>query len=323
MTPSQISELNVSSFLSNVTSEETETQPNRLSSQYVLFTTIFFAIIAAVGIPGNSLVLAIVARLRETRAPCDLLVANICVADLAICVIAVPLRIIEVYRGWILGEVMCYIIVPLQDVFAAVSAVTHTAIAMFKYHAVATPFHAKMSEKQMKTGIVVTWITCYLATGAPITVFLSYEGDNECRVQFTSASHRTGYILFLVILFIVIPLFIECAAYTGIIYKLRANMVFQPSGFPQSIHSQRLRQTKRLIKMLMVMMLAFNVSWIPRGVIMVMVEFTPQRSTSPHFTKYVSKITLAMFYIKSVINPFILFSMSGRFRSNCFKEFRN
>ena len=191
----QISELNVSSFLSNVTSEETETQPNRLSSQYVLFTTIFFAIIAAVGIPGNSLVLAIVARLRETRAPCDLLVANIRVADLAICVIAVPLRIIEVYRGWILGEVMCYIIAPLQNVFVAVSAVTHTAIAMFKYHAVATPFHAKMSEKQMKTGIAVTWITCYLATGAPITVFLSYEGDNECRVQFTSASHRTGYIL--------------------------------------------------------------------------------------------------------------------------------
>ena len=68
--------------------------------------------------------------------------------------------------------------------------------------------------------------------------------------------------------------------------------------------------------MLMVLMLAFQVCYLPRGIIMLMQEFTPETTSKPDFL-YVELITLAMYYLKHVINPFILWAMSNDFRVGC------
>ena len=316
MISSQPTEINGSSLLSKAVPVSKETQPQSLSLQYVVLKTLFFATIATVGLIGNGLVLATVVRLRKIRAPCDLLVANICTADLGVSVFSAPLRIFEVYYGLVIGEAMCFILVPLQDVFSSVSVVTHTVIAVYQYRAVTSPFDAKTREKKVKWCLVVIWITCYLTTGASIAFFLSYNPLRGCQVVFTSGTHRIGYKMFLVVSIIILPLFIQCAAYLGVIHKLRAKNAFQLSHtLPDRISDKRLQQNKRLVKILMVMVLAFNLCYLPRGVIMVVTEFAPQASSSVGFG-YVNLITLAMFYIKSIINPFILIARSKRFRSN-------
>ena len=78
----------------------------------------------------------------------------------------------------------------------------------------------------------------------------------------------------------------------------------------------RERQNKRLVRMLIVLILAFQVSYLPRGVIMLIYEFSPETTANPDFL-YVELITLAMYYLKHVINPIILSAMSKDFRSGC------
>ena len=108
MIPSQLTKVNGSSLLPNATPVSKETQPQSLSVEYVVLKTLFFAAIAAAGLIGNGLVLATVVRLRKVRAPCDLLVASICLADLGVSIVAAPLRIFEVYNGLVIGEVLYF-----------------------------------------------------------------------------------------------------------------------------------------------------------------------------------------------------------------------
>ena len=58
--------------------------PDELQSQvYILLTTIFFSLIILVGLFTNSLVLVTLARWpMEMRIPCNILIGNICAADL-------------------------------------------------------------------------------------------------------------------------------------------------------------------------------------------------------------------------------------------------
>lgn len=103
----------------------TPSPTNDISTTFYIFTTLFFSLIIFFGLLGNSFVMATLIRWPDMRTAFNLLIANICLADLAVCLLAAPLRIIEIFRGWIFGDVMCYILTPLQDVFVAVSVITY------------------------------------------------------------------------------------------------------------------------------------------------------------------------------------------------------
>ena len=291
--------------------------PQGIPELYLLLTTLFFSLIVFTGLFGNSLVVATLVRKREMRTPCNLLIANICAADLAVCVLAAPLRIIEIYRGWLFGDVMCYILTPLQDVFTAVSVVTHTVIALERHRAILAPFKPEMTLQRVKIAVLAIWIVCYLTAGVPMIGFLKNKlygnGLYYCIPDFTDIheGYRIAYEVYLVVLFIALPLVIQCAAYVGVIRELRAKNDDSSNNF-----DDRARQKRRPVRMLIVLMLTFQVCYLPRGVIMLMREFTPKTTSKPKFL-YVDLITLAMYYFKHVINPFILWAMSNNFRACC------
>ena len=79
---------NASRFPSNNALALTDETPEGQSQLYVLLTTLFFSFVIAVGLTGNSLVVATVARCREMRTPCNILIANICAAGLGVCLLS-------------------------------------------------------------------------------------------------------------------------------------------------------------------------------------------------------------------------------------------
>ena len=313
--------VNVSSLPTNATLTPTDTRAKGWPHWYVVLTTLFFSLIIAIGLFGNSLILATLARFREMRTPCNLLIGNICAADLAVCGIAAPLRIIEVYRGWIFGDVMCYILVPLQDVFVLVSIFSQTLIALERHRAIVAPFKSKNTLKGVKKAVFVIWIASYLMVGVPMIIFikntLGNSGYYYCLVHFISDAHQTTYMVYLVVISMVFPLLIQCAAYFSVIRVLKAkNELHLPSSLQKNILLLRVRQKKRLVRMLIVLMLAFQVCYLPRGVIMLMQEFSPEITSRPDF-EYVHLGTLAIVYVKHITNPFLLWAMSKDYRSGC------
>lgn len=317
--------VNTSSLPPNTTPAVTDDTPETLSQLYVTLTTLFFSLLIVVGLTGNSLVVATLSRWREMRTPCNLLIANICAADLGVCLLAAPLRIIEIYRGWLFGDVLCYILTPLQDVFVVVSVITQTVIALERHRAIVAPFKPKMTLHRVKMVVPGIWIACYVTSGVPMLIFLKNKlfpnGYFFCFPFFPSDGYKIAYEMYLVVLFITLPLVLQFAAYFDVIRALRAkneiqSRSYQPNSSMKKTLSDRARQKKRLVRMLIVLMLAFQVCYLPRGVIMLILEFSPETINKPEFP-YVELITLAMYYLKHVINPIILSAMSNDFRSGC------
>lgn len=317
--------VNGSGVAPNATLSPTDDQP--YSFLLRLLTTLFFSLIITTGLLGNSFVMATLTRWREMQTPCNLLIANICLADIAVCVLAAPLRIIEIFRGWIFGDVMCYVLTPLQDVFVVISVITHTVIALERHRAIVSPFKPKMTLKRVKTTVLVIWFASYVTAGLPMVIFLKNQlagdGNYYCFPVFNEDSYRIAYEMYLVVLFITSPLLLQCALYFDIIRVLKAKdeihvrcKSFKSNSSQRKFLNDRIQQKKRLVRMLIVLMVVFQICYLPRGVIMLMSEFIPDIITRTEFI-YVELITLAMFYLKHVINPLILWAMSNDFRAGC------
>ena len=280
--------VNSSNLSQSTTSVVTDGTPEGPSQSYFILTTIFFSFVIVVGLTGNSLVVATFSRWREMRTPCNLLIANICAADLGVCILAAPLRIIEIYRGWPFGEVLCYILAPLQDVFVVVSVVTHTVIALERHRAIVAPFKPKITLHRVKMAVPVIWITCYVTSGVPILILLqtklSPNGHFICYALFPSDGYKVAYEMYLVVFFIILPLVLQSAAYFNVILAvIRAKNEIQSmrnahqhNSSMERAFNERLRQKKLLVRMLIVVMLVLQVCYLPRGVIMLIHEFPPE-----------------------------------------------
>ncbi|EDO47100.1 predicted protein [Nematostella vectensis] len=294
------------------------------SEDIKLIATIFFSVISALGVTGNLLVIITLIRWREMRTPCNYLIANISAADLIVTLMLSPLRVVEQYtRGWIFGEVLCYVFAPLQDALVSVSVFTFTAIALERYRAIIHPFKPKLNKSQVKVLIALIWVFCYSGTGLPLAFFVTYAKKGQGYLCFAAIPKDCFYIfaLYLVIVFITLPLLLQMVCYGRVICALKAKDAIQKhdnsdSLVQREVSRQRLDKRRRLVKMLIVLMAVFHVCYVPRGVIMLITEFAPFLRHSIAFA-FADISTMLLYYIKHIMNPIILCWMSADFRG-CF-----
>ena len=291
-------------------------------SAYELLAPPLFTAIIIVGLIGNALLIHTVLRWKEMRTPCNYLIANNAVADLCVVVLAAPLRIVEVYHGWPLGELTCRLLAPTQDVFVVVSVLTYTLIAWERHRAVVKPFKAKLTLQNISIAAVIIWVASYLCTGLPIALCLSVvtiQGKPYCVASFGSDILRQLYKSYLVAFFIVLPLLLQTFAYSRLLHHLRRKDSFDKS-FRDSVRSDnrgrnsRKSKRRRLARVTIILIVFFQVCYIPRGVVMLLYEFARDITTKMYF-KYVDLVLLALYYVKHVINPIILFTVSTDFRT--------
>lgn len=305
---------------------------------YKIMVITFFSVIFAFGFVGNVSVLGSILKWKRLRNPCGLLLANIAVADLGVAVIAAPLRIADLYlRGWPFGEALCRFILPLQDVMVCVSVITHSTIAFERYRATVTPFKERLSTSKIKYVNLGIWLFCYVFAGLPLAIPLKVqplEGEPEC-FPIWSDLYRRVYEIYLVLVFIAAQLVIQSCAYVCIIRTLKTKsdiLVEVAEQTEKSLSSgnestsafnsrascgisvARVKSKRKLVRMLLVLVVAFQICHLPRGVTMLYREFADPASIGLTFD-YIDLVALALYYLKHVINPFILFTMSADFRS--------
>lgn len=320
---------------------------------YEIMVIAFFTVIFFFGFVGNVSVLGSILKWKRLRNPCGLLIANIAAADLGVAIIAAPLRIADLYlQGWPFGDALCRIILPLQDVMVCVSVITHSTIAFERYRATVTPFKTRLSSSKITYVNVGIWLFCYAFAGLPLAIPLKvqlFENTPYCFPDWSDL-YRRVYEIYLVVVFIVAQLIIQSYAYVSIIYTLKSKSdilvevseqtatSLTPGKAERSFSSRascagnlrvacvaRVKRKQKLVKMLLVLVIAFQICHLPRGVMMLYREFAHPSLINTTF-KYIDLVALALYYLKHVINPFILFTMSADFRSGivtictaCFK----
>lgn len=289
---------------------------------YNITLTILFSAVTFFGVLLNSIIVFTVYRCPEMRTPCNLLIVNIAVSDLAVASLAAPLRIIEVFVGWPFGGFLCHLLVPLQDLFVTVSVVTHTTIALERFRAIVRPLKTRLSLRNTKFIIFAIWPACYITASLPMAPLLKvreFKGMNVCAVEWRFELYRPIFEVYLVTVFIAIPLLIQTISYIKILKTLQTRLVplCALPGNGMLARAIQYRKRRRLIKTLAILVFAFQLCYIPRGVMMLIYEFGRNNFNETAFW-YANLLTLILFYLKHVMNPIILFATSMEFRrSNC------
>ena len=288
----------------------------------ILFSGVIFF-----GVLLNSIIVFTVYRWPEMRTPCNLLIVNIAVGDLAVASLGAPLRIIEAFVGWPFGNFLCSVLLPLLEMFVTVSVVTHTTIALERFRAIVRPLKTRLSLRNTKLVIFAIWPACYVASALPIAPVLKVQeidGLDRCYPQWPFELYRPIYQVYLVTLFIAVPLVIQTMAYFRIMKALQNRLTpMCAMALDRNILSRAIQYQKRrrVIKTLAIMVFAFQVCYIPRAVMLMFYEFGIKNVDWTSF-KYADLVILIIYYLKHVLNPIILFASSRDFqRWSCLQIF--
>ena len=258
--------------------------------------------------------------------PCNFFLMNIAIADLLVAIFLAPLRMADLFNGWPLGGFLCQFVGPIQDVIVCVSVVIHTLIAFERYRGIVTPFKPKLSLRKAKIATTCICCACYILIGLPLALVLRQVEDKDvkyCKALWPSITFRRVFEVYLVTVFTFLPLVIQTATYIKIVATIKkedkSTQTISRSGTVEQRRNQ-IRKKARLVRMLIILVVVFHVCLIPRGIFMLVYEFTSknyQQENRENFS-IAAMATIILYYLKHVLNPFILFAMSTDFRKNCF-----
>jgi len=124
----------------------------------------------AIGSFGNILLISAVARRKTLRTPRNAFVINLAVSDLLLCLVTIPLTLIEILNDhWPLGDsvVSCKAAGGFQAVSVFVSTISITAIAVDRYQLIVYPTKDLLKKIGAAAGVFFVWFLGFLLA-API-----------------------------------------------------------------------------------------------------------------------------------------------------------
>lgn len=286
-----------------------ESIPAHAIFQLIIFTTIFM-----VGFFGNCIVIYGVLQQGSAKTTSSIFIANLALSDLAVLVLSLPVGLLQELASWPFGELACKIFFPMGDVFLAVSIMTLTAIALDRYRTIVTPFKERFNKTQAKICVCVIWVCCYLAVGVPTSFILKLVSTNDVKICYPfwdSNTVRQIHKIFTACI-ATLPLFLIGYCYLRVVMALWKVRKIHRDCAKNSLTTIRLEQKRKLVKMLIIIVIAFSVCLLPYVAFALVLEFTGIERTPSVNVGLVA--VLSLFYANSAINPLILCMMSKDYR---------
>ena len=283
------------------------------------------SVLLIASLAGNSLLIFASLKSKITM---NVLIANIAASDLLLSIVHFPREIVARIKdsfafqlhGW-LGHVLCKICAFVTDVTVAVSTLSLILVAADRLVAVAFPSHyRRITVKKRRLLILSTWI---LAMAIHSPYFYTFRldtinGETFCITNwepaFNHKSTHTRYYTALLVTVLIVPLITVCILQTITLLKLRDNSM---ESFRTPIaNKRRTEKNKNLLKMSVVIALAFAFCWLPFIAYQFFLLFVP--SSIPYcslsftiFDRFVFLFSLC----HCIVNPCICFSFMHRIRS--------
>jgi len=171
--------------------------------------TIAYSLLIVVGMLGNLLVLVTILRSAEMRTARNVFIANLAVSDLCLCVITMPLTLVEVmFQRWQWGDnpIFCHLQSPLQGIFVIISSLSISAIAIDRCIVICCSTINNWSARFCLSLLPLIWLTggivssplgiyrrllstgeSLTATGYPfsdmVAMYTSYSGMNSSKME--------------------------------------------------------------------------------------------------------------------------------------------
>ncbi|XP_053155675.1 alpha-2Da adrenergic receptor-like [Hemicordylus capensis] len=172
--------------LHNVSTNQSQQAPTSLPYSPLAMALIMVAVltVALVTLIGNMLVVLAVYTSRALRAPQNLFLVSLAVADILVATLVIPFSLAnEVMGYWCFGSFWCSLYLSLDVLFCTASIMHLCAISLDRYWAVtrAARYNLKRSPRRIKCMIGAVWAIAAFVSLPPL--FKSTHQDWKCELH--------------------------------------------------------------------------------------------------------------------------------------------
>ncbi|XP_071768499.1 growth hormone secretagogue receptor a [Centroberyx gerrardi] len=302
--------------------------------------TVACTLLFLVGVVGNVMTILVVSKYRDMRTTTNLYLCSMAVSDLLIFLCMPPdLYRMWRYRPWRFGDALCKLFQFVSESCTYSTILSITALSVERYLAICFPLRAKalVTKRRVRALILVLWVVSLLSAG-PVFVMVGVERDymgpphnsssglnesglfleagdtRECKMtHYAVESGLMGAMVWLSSVFFFMPVF--CLT---VLYSLIGRRLWQRHRETNigSRVAHRDKSNRQTIKMLVVVVLAFVLCWLPFHVGRYL-QFRSLDAPSPLLSvlsEYCSLVSVVLFYLSAAINPILYNTMSWKYR---------
>ena len=286
--------------------------------------TIIYSILLLASLIGNSLLIyaSVKSNIRV-----GLMIANMAASDIMSSIVLFPREMVTSIKystafqlhGWI-GHVLCKICAFVTDVSIAVSTLSLILVAADRLIAVAFPAtYTKITAKKRRFLILSTWIVA-MAIHSPYFYTFRLEtinGETFCisnwEPAFNHESTHAQYYTALLVTVLIVPLITVCILQALILVKLKSDKLALSRTW--IANQKRMKRNKTLLKMSVMIALAFALCWLPFLVYQFLLLYLPN-SISRCSLSFEIFIQFAFLFslCHCIVNPCICFKFMHRVR---------
>lgn len=280
---------------------------------------ILYALVFLLGVTGNALVVFIVVRRRAMHTVFNVFLANLSVADVLICFLAVPFTPFSVLHNWVLGDVLCHVVPMTLGVTVHVSTMTSTAIAVNRYVIVVHPYRQKMTPASSVILVASIWVLSVLVS-LPLAVYQAVEWDERdgsvaCLEAWPSETSKQLFTVGSILLQYLVPcgVIVFCYVNVSVTLAARARTTIGSGRTDRSRVDMELTRNRRTNRMLIAMVSIFALCWMPLNVFHVVNDYSDVILQWKHF--YGAFLLAHLISMSSTVyNPFLYAWMNAGFR---------
>ena len=247
--------------------------------KYLLWSLrLAYSIIWLLGTFGNAVVCLAIVKRKRLQNSCNMFTFNLAFHDLILVAVYVPTQMIamENCHHWTLGNVMCHLVYIILPLSFSVSVGTLLAITADRYRAIVFPIKAKLSRKPVFIVIGVIWMVSAL-TVLPLVFVISLvspqPGVYYCVEEWPSDTILGVYWLAMFFIQYLLPLCTISVLAGKTACTLRKTSLegkmetcTQSEMFRKTLR-KRAKQTKRITKMLIALVLLYAICMLPQHVV--------------------------------------------------------
>ncbi|CAH1794995.1 unnamed protein product [Owenia fusiformis] len=298
----------------------------------------FYTIAMVLAIPGNIVVIIIIAKSKRMRTMTNLFLVNLSISDLMVALVCMWAHMgVGIAPEWPFGSFVCKFNYFWQVIAVTSSVLTLTLISGDRFFAIVFPLKARMTEKRAVFLIITTWIISIAVATPHLFSRRMFQLNWKNRVEtwctedwpkvalgkidgtckWDQPQRRIYYTCFVVLMYF-IPVIVMIVAYTIIVYALNKK---KPGEQTRRLITQHETARKKVVRLLLSVLLAFIICWTPQQVFLLYDVYRPATKL-PQWVFRVKYWALALAYFNSSLNPIIYAGLNSNFRKGFIEAIR-
>ncbi|XP_019625381.1 PREDICTED: vasopressin V2 receptor-like [Branchiostoma belcheri] len=276
------------------------------------------SVLMVLNLVGNGVIILVVsaAGVKKGLNRVNIFILHLAIGDICVCLVTMTSEIVFVAFGqWVLGPVLCKVIVYAQVITLASTTFILTAMSLDRHQAITDPMNvAADPERKAKRMILAAWIMAFLVAVPQLFIFLQQEKEgpdgvitHRCVSQgYTAEWQRKVYMTWMAVYVLVAPAVIITCCYVRIV-----RTVWHTDREQRRMSCRRQRGMRRTgstitsakiktIKMTLCIIIGFVTCWTPYFVVTLYEVYTGKSLPD---VAYVIAETMALF--NSAFNPIV------------------